>query len=70
MIFFYSLWEKIMFSFLQLKLADFVLVRSLPAMSFRLRFVPAESAGQREVGGCTRRVQTAWLLLGLAVERP
>ena len=29
----------------------------------------AERAGQGEVGGCTRRVQTAWPCLGSAVER-
>ena len=28
----------------------------------------AERAGQGEVSGCTQRVQTAWLLLSLAVE--
>ena len=28
-----------------------------------------ERAGQGEVGGCTRRVQTAWPCLGSAVER-
>ena len=30
---------------------------------------PAERAGEGEVGGCTHRVQTAWLLLSLAVEK-
>ena len=30
----------------------------------------AERAGQREVGGCTRRVQTAWLCLGSLVQKP
>ena len=29
----------------------------------------AERAGQGEVGGCTRRVQTTWPCLGSAVER-
>ena len=29
----------------------------------------AERAGQGEVGGCTRRVQTEWPCLGSAVER-
>ena len=29
----------------------------------------AERAGQGEVGGCTRRVQTAWPCLGSAIER-
>ena len=29
----------------------------------------AERAGQGEVGGCTRRVQTAWPCLGSVVER-
>ena len=29
----------------------------------------AEKAGQGEVGGCTRMVQTAWPCLGSAVER-
>jgi len=29
---------------------------------------PVESAGEGEVGGCTHKVQTAWLLLSLAVE--
>ena len=28
----------------------------------------AERAGQGEVGGCTRRVQTAWPRLGLSLE--
>ena len=28
----------------------------------------AERAGQGEVSGCTQRMQTAWLLLSLAVE--
>ena len=32
--------------------------------------MPAERAGQGEVGGCTQRAQKAWLLLGFAVERP
>ena len=32
--------------------------------------VQAEMVGHWEVGGCTWRVQTAWLLLGLAIERP
>ena len=32
--------------------------------------VSAERVGQGEAGGCTRRVQTAWLPLGLAVEMP
>ena len=31
---------------------------------------PAERAGQGEVGGCTRRVQTAWRCLGLALKSP
>jgi len=31
---------------------------------------PAKTVGQGEVGGCTWRVQKAWLLLGLAVESP
>ena len=30
----------------------------------------AERAGQGEVGGCTRRVQTAWLSLGSALKMP
>ena len=30
----------------------------------------AERAGQGEVGGCTRRLQTAWPCLGSLVERP
>ena len=29
----------------------------------------AERAGQGEAGGCTQRVQTAWLCLGSVVER-
>ena len=41
---------------------------SLPAMS--LGFVPAERAGQGEVDGCTKRVQTACLPLDLAVASP
>ena len=31
---------------------------------------PAERAGQGEVGGCTRRVPTAWRCLGLALKSP
>ena len=31
---------------------------------------PAERAWQGEVGGCTRRVQTAWRCLGLALKSP
>jgi len=43
---------------------------SLPAMSLGLRFCTSRNGGKGEVGGCTQRVQTAWLLLALAVERP
>ena len=32
--------------------------------------MPAERAGQGEVGGCTRRVQTAWPHLGSALNSP
>ena len=32
--------------------------------------MPAERAGQGEVGGCTQRVQTAWLRLGSALNSP
>ena len=32
--------------------------------------MPAERAGQEEVGGFQHWAQIAWLLLGLAVERP
>ena len=32
--------------------------------------MPAERAGQGEVGGCTRRVQTAWPCLGSALNSP
>jgi len=31
---------------------------------------PAERVGQRDVGGRTQRVRTAWLPLGLAIESP
>ena len=34
------------------------------------RFWGAERGGQGEVGGCTRRVQTAWSCLGVAVNSP
>ena len=33
-------------------------------------FTTAERAGQGEVGGYTRRVQTAWLSLGSALKMP
>jgi len=41
---------------------------SLPAMSWDLASAWAERAGQGEVGGCTRRVQTAWPRLGWSLE--
>jgi len=44
---------------------NFPLVMSLGTMRFGSALV-----GQGEVGWCTQRVQTAWLLLGLAVQRP
>jgi len=50
-----------------LKLADFELVMLLPAMSLGLRFCTSRKGGK---GQSTWRVKTAWLLLGLAVERP
>ena len=37
---------------------------------FEIGSAPVERAGQGEMGGCTQRVQTAWLLLGLATESP
>ena len=44
---------------------------SLLAMFFGdIGSVLAERAGQGEVGWFTDRVQTAWLCLGLALERP
>ena len=46
------------------------LVMSLLAMSLGLGLHQQEGQlGQRKVVGCTQRVQTAWLLLGLAIER-
>ena len=41
---------------------------SLPAMSLGLRFRGSRKSGTG--GGGTQSVQAAWLLLGLAVERP
>jgi len=43
---------------------------SLPAMMFGDRFCFSRKGGMGEVGGCTRRVQTAWLSLGFALETP
>jgi len=46
------------------------LVMSLPATYVLWRYIGsawAERAGQREVGGCTWRVQTAWLCLGFTL---
>ena len=33
-----------------------------------LVFAPTKRVGQGEVGGCTQRLQTAWLLLNLALK--
>jgi len=41
---------------------------SLPAMSLELRFCASRKSRTGEVGGCTHRMQTAWLPLGLAIE--
>ena len=49
---------------------NFQLVRSLGATFLEIGSVPAERVGQGKVGECTQRVPTAWLLLGLAIERP
>ena len=51
-----------------------VIILSASSCDFRqcpweIGSVTAERAGQGEVGGCTRRVQTAWPCLGSAVER-
>jgi len=43
---------------------------SLLAMSLGLRFCTSRKGRTGEMGGCTQGVQTAWLLLGLIVERP
>jgi len=42
---------------------------SLLAMSLGLWFDTSRKGGTGEVGGCTQWVLTAWLHLGLAVER-
>jgi len=41
---------------------------SLPAMTSRDRFSVSRKGGTGEVGGCTRRVQTAWPRLGWCLE--
>ena len=51
-----------------------VIILSASSCDFRqcpweIGSVTAERAGQGEVGGCTRRVQTAWPCLGSTVER-
>ena len=51
-----------------------VIILSASSCDFRqcpwdIGSVTAERVGQGEVGGCTRRVQTAWPCLGSAVER-
>jgi len=43
---------------------------SLPAMTFRERFCMLQQKGGIGGGGCTQRVQTAWLYLGSAVDMP
>ena len=46
----------------------FSFMMSLPAMSLGLRFCVSRKGGTGEVGGCTRRVQTAWPRLGSSLE--
>ena len=48
----------------------FSFIMSLPSSPWDLGSAWAERAGQRKVGGCTQRVQTAWPCQSLLVERP
>ena len=46
------------------------LMMSHPAMSLGDRLCASRKGGAGEVGGCTRRVQTAWPRLGSALNSP
>jgi len=46
----------------------FSFMMSLSAMSLGLRFCMSRKGGTGEMGGCTRRVQTAWPRLGSSLE--